>query len=194
MRGLAILLLSLAGNVACSETRPAHRPVETPEQSFVFDQLSIEERRDGRKIWSGTAAHATGDLSSTQVTDVKLHCTTHGAQPREYDFFAPRAQLELDDGNATFEEVRVVDAHGATLNASLARYTEQTETVSATGPLVFTATGLTARATSAFIRLESGEVVIEGPVEGRFEKRRTAPPSPTPDAAVTPSPPSHPPP
>ena len=142
----------------------------TPERRFVFERLQIEERKAGKPVWQGTAERAEGDLSEADVQEVRLHCVSDGENGRPYDVYAPRAHLALDDGKARFEEVRVVDATGGTLDAGIADYDEKTARIVARGPLTFFANGLVAHATAATVMLDSGNIDIVGPVVGRFEK------------------------
>ena len=154
---------------ACNDEQVASAP-STPGRQFVFENLQIEERKAGKLIWHGTARRADGDLSDADVQDVKLRCIANNGDGKPYDVTAPRAQLALDRGQATFESVRIVDAQGVTLEAGRADYDEAKSTLVASSPLTFTARGFAAHATSATVMLDTGQVDITGPVEGRFQK------------------------
>ncbi|MBI3178154.1 MAG: hypothetical protein HYZ27_00750 [Deltaproteobacteria bacterium] len=169
MRGL--LSLTLLAATQCSERRPSVvRAVETPARQFVFDSIRIEERRGDKLLWSGTARRADGDMSGAKVNDVVI--TTPDEDGREeYKVYAPRADLAFDAGEAVFEDVRIVDAAGGTLEAGRARYSEAQERIVAEGPLRFTAETLTAHAVRAVVLLAESRVDIDGPVEGVVQRQ-----------------------
>jgi hypothetical protein len=147
----------------------------TPGRQFVFEGLTIQERRDGKVVWLGTARRADGDLTDADVQEVKLRCISNAGNGKPYDVSAPRAHLELDLGKARFEAVHIVDEQGVTLDAGAADYDEAAGRIVASGPLTFTAHGLDAHATSATVMLETGQVDITGPVEGRYQKPKPKP-------------------
>jgi hypothetical protein len=167
VRSWLVIIFCLGG--ACNDNEVVSAPT-TPGRQFVFENLQIQERKAGKMVWQGTARRADGDLSDADVQDVKLRCIANDGDGRPYDVFAPRAQLALDRGQATFEAVRIVDAQGVTLEASRADYDSAKGTIAASGPLTFTARGLAAHAQSATVSLATGRVDITGPVEGRFQK------------------------
>ncbi len=161
----AFLAAGLAA-AGCGERHAAPAPaVETPARQFVFDGVHIEEQSGGKLLWSGTAARADGDLSKAVVKDVVI-TTPHREERNGYKIYAPRGELAFDAGQATFEDVRIVDAAGGTLEAGRARYEEAAERIVADGPLRFTAQDLTAHAVSAVVLLAEDRVDIAGPVEG----------------------------
>ncbi|MBI5511095.1 MAG: hypothetical protein HY903_20220 [Deltaproteobacteria bacterium] len=163
-RGAGIIVFLCA---ACNEAAPA--PVAaTPERQFVFDHLQIQERKGGKLTWTGTARRAAGDLSQADAEEVHLQCESQENGGKTYQVFAPKAHLALDLGRADFEAVRIVDAGGVSLEAGVAHYDEAAGLLSADGPLTLTAHGLVAHATSARLRLDTGEVSIVGPVTGRY--------------------------
>lgn len=160
---------------ACdTDGRPPPTVLEAPSRQFVFEGVQIEERRAGRVLWSGTAKIADGDLSATDVIDVVLIYSPNADETRRFEVHAPRAHLAFDAGTATFEQVQIIDATGGTLDAGEAHYNEKTARIVASGPILFSARGLEAHASSGVVHLEDGTVEIEGPIVGRFNPRADA--------------------
>jgi hypothetical protein len=173
MRRVLVILL-IAGPAACDEPAPiAIAPdAEEPERVFIFEGVEIEQRRGGRTIWSGTAQRADGDLDDLDVSDVQLTYIDDGPDARRYQLQSPSAHLALEGGEATFDQVRITDEHGGRVDAGRARYDEKEACIVAAGPVLFSAQGLEAHATSGVVHLERGAVEIAGPIVGRFVKPR----------------------
>ncbi len=172
--------LYLGVGVSCAQQTAPTPTLVTPEREFVFTGLKIEERRHGQVVWSGTAKSASGSLNEADVQTVDLVCTSQGEAPKHYDVTAPKAHLGLDDGDATFEDVTIVDEAGVTLRAKTAHYSESAGTLVADGPLTLEAQGLRATASSAVLTLASGVVEIMGPVQGRYRRPASADVTPPP--------------
>jgi hypothetical protein len=152
--------------VACDD--PIPNRVETPEHQFVFENMQIEERRGDKVLWSGTGKTADGDMSAAWVEGLEIQYAAANPEVGNLLIKSPRAYLEFDAGEATFEEVVIEDESGGTLEAGRAQYEEKRASVLAEGPLAFSARGLTAHATSAEVLLEEGTVNITGPVHGVY--------------------------
>ncbi len=169
LRRTAALLLALC---ACDDNaRPPPAAIDAPARQFVFEGLQIEERRGGRVLWSGTAKISDGDLTEADMQDVVLSYSPGANGGQRFEVRAPRAHLAFDAGTATFEQVQIVDETGGTLDAGEARYDEKTSRIIASGPILFTARGFTARAERGVVHLDDGSIDIEGPIVGRFDKR-----------------------
>ncbi len=142
--------------------------METPERQFVFEGMQIEERRGERVLWTGTGERADGDMTSAWVDNVELEYAAVPERAGNVMVVSPRALLEFDAGLATFEEVVIRDDAGGTLEAGRARYEEEHSHILASGPLQFSAGGMTAHAESGVVLLDQGRVDIEGPVRGVY--------------------------
>ncbi len=92
-----------------------------------------------------------------------------------YDIQSPRASLAFDAGSAVFEEVHIEDSGGGRLEAGTARYERDKERIFIAGPVAFSAQHLLAHAPSAEIHLDESTMIINGPVEGRFDPTPRAP-------------------
>jgi hypothetical protein len=174
--------------VACTDGAdvPALAAGEVPERQFVFERVTMEERRGERVLWTGIGRRADGDLESAWVEDVELRCAGEGGPSQEYLVRSPKAHLAFDEGTAIFEDVRIDDRAGGTLVAGRATYDEELGTIVADGPIHYTARGLTAHAKSAVVFLDSERVEIQGPVTGVY--LRPAAPAPTPSPPAPPEP------
>lgn len=169
MRRLLATLL-FAGTAGCDAAGPtAVAPaVEEPNRVFIFENVEIEQRGDGRTVWSGTAKRADGDLDDLDVRDVELTVVTGNPNARQYLMRSPSGHLAPKTGEATFAQVRVTDEHGGRIDAGKARYVEKQARIVADGPVLFSSQGLEAHATSGTMNLREGTVEIVGPIIGRF--------------------------
>ncbi|HET6346460.1 MAG TPA: hypothetical protein VFH51_16120 [Myxococcota bacterium] len=166
----SVLLLAL---LSCSRaTPPPARSDETPERQFILEGLRLEERRDGRVLWTGTGRRGDGDLSVSDVTDLVLVRKPQNPNEMEITLRAPRGHLAFDAGQATFDAVRVAEPGGSLLTATRAHYDEGQGTLVGTGPIRYTTASMRLDATGAIVSLRDGTVSVEGPVSGRLEKAR----------------------
>jgi lipopolysaccharide assembly outer membrane protein LptD (OstA) len=115
---------------------------------------------------------------------VELRCAGSAGPSQEYLVRAPRAQLEFDDGVATFESVHISDRAGGLLTAGRAVYDEKLGTIVAEGPIRYVARGFDVHATAAVVRIDEERVDIAGPITGVYLR--------PPGTAATPSPPAPP--
>ncbi len=164
-------VLTLAVLASCNRTPPSATPeLDLPARQFILEGLRLEERREGKLLWTGTARRADGDLASTEVEDITLVRPATEPGARSVTITAPKGTMQLDAGTARFSDVRVVDAQGGVLTATAAAYDGKAQRLDVAGPLEFHAQGLSASATSAVVQLDAGSMSIAGPVVGRFVK------------------------
>lgn len=169
------IVLTLPVDWGCDPNRGVKRAEETPSRQFILTGVSLEERRDGQILWTGTAERADGETSSSDVSGVILKRLPQEPAGATYTVRAPTGVLELGDGKATFHDARITDEAGATLLAGVAHYDEDSKTILADGPMRFMARGLDAHAKSGVLHLDTGVVDVKGPVHGRFLRNATMP-------------------
>lgn len=155
--------------LACSTPKvTVATPDQTPDKQFILQQVTLEERQNGRITWTGTAKRMDGDLSSNDVQDAIL---THQPQnPGEMVFVlhSPRGHLALDEGYSTFEEVEIHDTKGGILYAGFVRFDEKSDIITAAGPIKFVAQNIVAHAVSGVVSMKDGSMEIAGPVTGVY--------------------------
>ncbi len=165
----AAALLCLVTACGREEAAAPAAPVETPERQFIFEGARLEERREGQLLWVATARRTDGDLDSAVAHDIHMVKKPEAPGEPEYDILSPRADLLLDQGRATFDDVRIVDPGGGVLTAGTARYEQEKKRIYVDGPLRFVAQGMTANATRGEVATDVGTLDIQGPVVGRFD-------------------------
>jgi hypothetical protein len=164
--------------LAACETPAAPTDLEVPAKQFIFERLTLEERRGDRVLWTGTGRRADGDLSTAEVVDLELRCAGSRGPSERFVVHAPTAVLDFDAGSAVFNQVRIDDELGGVVSASRATYAESEGRIVAEGPIRFAARGLDARAPRAVILLDQEAIEIDGPVEGVYRRAPPTPPAP----------------
>ena len=85
------------------------------------------------------------------------------------------AHLALESGEAKFSKVVITDPMGRVLRAGDAEYRESEQVITAKGPMSFVADGFKVTGTNSSVNLESGQLLIAGPIEGSFTPKRRRP-------------------
>jgi lipopolysaccharide assembly outer membrane protein LptD (OstA) len=163
---------------ACSKTASQAAIVDddVPQRQFILNGARLEEREGDKLIWEASARRADGDFSATDVTDVEVHYPRDAKRADPITMTAPRGQINLDQGTATFSDVRIASHNGASLIADTATYDQKGQTVLASGALQFTVSGMIINANHATLHLDSGAVDVSGPVIGRYTAIRPVQP------------------
>lgn len=166
----ALLLLG-----ACRPAPALPQAEQTPDKQFILQTLSFEQRRDGQLLWRGRASRGSGDLTVSDVDGLELERIPQTPSEMALHISSDTAHLALADGQAHFSPVLAFDDSGRRLVGQYADYNEATATLHAEGPIVVTAPNATLHATAATLCIQSGSLVLDGPITGRFDSANAAP-------------------
>lgn len=162
----ALILLAYL-NASCSNGVTADTAATTPDKQFVLRNLHIEQRRDGKILWSGIAQSSDGDLSVNDVQDLTLNYPTDSGTT--ITLTATQAHLDFEQGEAWFEPLHLADAQGAHLAGSQGRYQDASNILSADGPIVCKIPQqLDVTGTQAQVDLKEQILILDGPIVGRW--------------------------
>lgn len=172
-----ILSLGLLSSLGCfSAQKQAPSPQkETPSHQFTLEGTRIEERRAGKILWTGTGDKAHGDFKKATFTGLKLTRTPQNPGELPITVLSEIAHLALESGEAKFSKVVITDPMGRVLRAGDAEYRESEQVITSKGPMSFVADGFKVTGTNSSVNLESGQLLIAGPIEGSFTPKRRRP-------------------
>ena len=162
-----LVLTALLLHLGCNSPPP--QPVDpnaTPPKQLTLHGVHVDEKRADGTVWHGTAKTSSGDLNVNELEDVDL--TVTNPQQRSYVVHSPQGVFDFDKDVGTFEEARVTDESGGVVHGGRAHYNGPEKRIDADGPMKFATPDLRASAPRATFYLETGTVVLPGPVVGRF--------------------------
>lgn len=170
IRLAAFLPISLlVGNLACDAGPPKQDPAQValskPNDHFEIRGLTLEERDGDLPLWHARAEKARGGLQSTQVTQVVMkHYARGKKQPIVLQ--APRGTISPTTHNVELVQAVIENLEGQKVEAKQMRYDRDEGTVVGTGPILIHGPGFHLKGSRLRYDLETGHLLLEGPIEG----------------------------
>jgi hypothetical protein len=163
------LLIVLLGSIDCSDSSETVLAMLAGDEQFVSEDVQVRHIEEGQIKWTAELTQARGDMQNMVAQGVKfMLAKSDGLSQGGLVAWAPHATLMFENGGAEFVEVEIQTEQGFFIRSPKARYEAKGSFLRADEPVSIRGRGLTAKGQALEIDLQKGDLILRGPVYGRW--------------------------